>query len=261
MASVACGSSTAPNVGDPDPAAGSSEGELRTTKAARELEKTVAVEMDVTPRPSEDDDTIKATVALPDTVKKIIAFKRTTRQATSTAACSGHSANLRFLDESGKQIAKAQLVCGVGVLDLPDTATIGIETDVDLLKIARADRVPADALWGITEVRILHVGDRHKKNVTDAADVAKLVATIKGDQKIDRNASVPRCLPDVSVDFERGSREVASATFFCGADGSESSAKATFRITAENPNDMPIIHGVVRLDPRPFERIFPLGEP
>lgn len=234
----------------PDAESETTEGAL--SHSARLLSKAVAVEMDVTPLPRGAGETITVTVGLSATVRSIVDLKKTRESATSEAACSGHKANLRFLDESGKQVGKSQLVCGVGVLDIPGMATIGVKTDVDLLEIAKAPRVAADALWGITSVAVKDVRSNIERNVTDADAVKKLVSAIKPAAQIDRNRPLPRCLPSYAATFKRGQRDVASTNFACGGgtDALPESVTASFYVLAENEDEG--FGGGLDLDPRPF---------
>lgn len=97
--------------------------------------------------------------------------------------------------------------------------------------------------------------------VDDADDVQDLVEAVKAEQELvppDPHAPVARCVPSHVVTFKRGDKDAALSSFNCGANpaaeiGSSFAVPAKYDADSDGP---PIASGRVKLDPRPFVKLF-----
>lgn len=249
-AAPGCGNTTS---SDAIPAAGGTEteGELRSEQL---LENVRAVRIQIAhATPSVD-----VTVGLSAKVARIMAgIKKRPDGEEVRPTCMGSSrVTVRFFDEMAKEIAtidgfpaQGHRICSSALLDVNGKPPIAVGTDLDFVALADEPLVPGDALWGIDAVDISMPAGGSDKHVDNKDSIKKIVAAIRGDQKIDSARPMARCMPTYSVSFKRGEQEAAIASFLC--DGAEeSSVIANFAIIGGDGD--PVTHGVVDLDPRPF---------
>lgn len=215
-----------------------------------------AVQIDVVPVAAQGMKASKVIFATPSTLKKVLTSVKKRPAHSSIPRCMpSHRVELHFLDATGKEISKVDTSCaGFGTLSVGEQTT-PIKTTLDYVALSAQPLVPGDALWGISEVEVTQHTTQKNEKVTADEEVAKLVAAIDADQKIDPHAPLTRCRPDYSVVFRRANKDVASTSFICGSPSPP--AKITARFTIEGLiEDETMANGGVSLDPRPFVKLF-----
>ncbi|MFO0670636.1 MAG: hypothetical protein U0235_13560 [Polyangiaceae bacterium] len=234
------------------------EGALAKGGAGDELEpKAAAIEIHTVPMidHSVKDETI---VVGADTKLKSLAkaFKILSPEDPIPKCMPQYRHDLRYLDESGKELSKLSVSCaGYGTFTKGGKTEHIKAVNDNLESVAKMALVPGDALWGISQVKVTRFGQGDKTVKEDAA-VEKLVAAIDGDQKIDTEAPEAKCMPDYAIHFLRGTKEVASASFICGADTRKASTGGRFTIPGAKESDEAVIRGAIKIDPRPFTALF-----
>lgn len=234
------------------------EGALAKGGAGDELEPNAAA-IEIHTIPMADHSVVDATVVVgADTKLKSLAkaFRILSPGEAIPKCYPQYRHDLRYLDEKGKEISTLSVSCsGFG------TFTKGGKTEQikavndNLESVAKMPLVPGDALWGITDVKVTHFGEGEKTVKADA-EVEKFVAAIDGDQKIDTEAPEKKCMPDYAIEFLRGTKTVASASFICGADTRKASTGGRFTIPGAKESDEAVIRGAIKIDPRPFTGLF-----
>jgi hypothetical protein len=254
LSTVACGGNTSSDIGaGPTPGGDETQDELNVSSSL--VKDAIAVELTIKPMSG---GSIEQTVALPAKVKKVLKGIKKRSENNSPPRCRpSYTAKAKFFGKDGKEVASlTDLLCGTANLKVGDAEEVFVSVTADLKEIAEEALVPADALWAIDKVEVNKVREQDKKTVTDADEVKKLVDAIKGDQEIDGNRPMPRCLPSYSAGFKRDGKEVASVNFSCAPGTTETSLFGSFEIAGKNANSESLANGAVKVNPQPFIKVF-----
>lgn len=203
-----------------------------------------------------------ATLAAPRKLNAIVrSLKRRTGAARPEAACTAaerdryRTLTLRFLDASGTPIATADLTCtGDGKLKANGRST-AVTAAPELRSAIDAPVAVGDALWGITEVTIHDILNRHPKVVVaKSSDLAEIMKAFAVEQSLRPKPATERvCAPSYLLEFRRGDRSVADSAFVCLDESSGAMAiEATFvaRAPSGKVTDPPTANGRISVDAR-----------
>lgn len=216
----------------------------------------VAADIQVTPLAAQNVEAKKVTVAQDKKLKKLLgAFKKAPAGQTLPRCMPAFETKVTFRDANAKVLATLTDDCGYGTLDPKSGASVTVRITGDIRAIAEQPIVPADALWGITKVTVNQMRMHQQKEVTTPSEIAKLVGAIDGDQKIDPDKPIAKCLPTFTVGFKRKTDEVAYTAFICNVSAGLTSVTSSLTIAGED-DDHPMARGAIALDPRPYIALF-----
>jgi hypothetical protein len=155
-------------------------------------------------------------------------------------------------DAGWHKIGKFESMCGAGFLSGKNEPGKPVSVDEGALAdLMDAPLVPADALWAISKVEVSNVMANRSKYTVEPSEVAALVGTVAGEQRLAATRPDERCAPSYAVVFKRQSLDVAALAFDC--EGSPSGkVTARFRILPEHEGDSPLAKGDIEVDATPF---------
>lgn len=238
---------------DDEDGAGEGEGEADFTQS--QIPGVVAISLDTAGKVR----TVGAKQKVEDAMRAM-----STRNNGPTPRCSfGPATKITFFDKDAKPVATGSVFCFLGSVTLPNGKTKRFQTRPGAFDMFDLPLVPADALWGINKIEIERragaIGSpANKTTVTDAAQIAKVVAAYDPEQAIDTNYSGTRCPPTHMIRFLRGKDEGAFSSYVCGSGGEEipASVTALFQISHPGPGDADaLIRGGVKVNARDVEEV------
>ncbi len=259
--SVACSGAGEGHIDDP------SESEDALTQ--RQLPNVAAIEFTMTtPGPGFANgapEVRSLSVGAKSKVTKIVGGfkKRTARDPIPLCHPGSTRTSMKFYDAKGDEVATGGYTCGMGTLDVPGRTPMQI-----MVKSAVGDAlgepiVPADVLWGVTKVDInkfARVGDAPpgEVSVEDGDEIAKVLAAMKVEQRIDTDYSGTRCRPTHSLGFHRKDKQIAYSSYVCHMDTIPTELTALF--TAESlsggEDAEPLARGGIKINPRKIEDVY-----